>query len=154
MRVIPWLNAYGESYDPKSAIEAWRTGLSEVAARELWHNLYHQGVVGSASYAAVGEIVRMMQEQTEPDWVAYAIVASIEEGRLNEESPSIPPELQQDYERAWASILPMALRVLQESTEDLIVRSAFAVIAHAKGQRTLATIALCTEDERIEMLRG
>jgi hypothetical protein len=48
----------------------------------------------------------------------------------------------------------MALRDLETATDDLVVRSALAVIAHAKGQHTLATIALCTEDERAEMLSG
>ncbi|KMS54449.1 hypothetical protein V474_21960 [Novosphingobium barchaimii LL02] len=96
----------------------------------------------------------MMEEQAEPDWNAYSLVASIEEGRLAEASPSIPPELEQDYKQAWAAVLPLALRDLGEATNDLVVRSALAVVAHAKGQHTLATIALCTEDERVEMLGG
>ncbi len=150
----PWLSAYGEPYDPRPAIQAWRGGQVQAAPQELWEKLYHQGTVNSASYAAVGEIVRMVEEQAEPDWNAYSLVASIEEGRLAEASPSIPPELEQDYEQAWASILPLALRDLGETTDDLVVRSALAVVAHAKGQHTLATIALCTEDERAEMLGG
>lgn len=108
----------------------------------------------SLTYAAVGEIVRIMQEQTEPDWNAYSLVASIEEGRLAEGNPQLPSSLEQDYAHAWAVILPMALRALETTTDDLVVRSALAVVAHAKGQHTLATIALCTEDERAEMLSG
>ena len=150
----PWLSANGEPYDPRPAIEAWRAGQVKDAPQELWEQLYHQGNVNSASYAAVGEIVRMMQEQVEPDWNAYSLVASIEEGRLAEGNPSIPPELNQDYQQAWTAILPMALRDLAEATDDLVVRSALAVVARAKGQHTLATIALCTEDERVEMLNG
>ena len=97
----PWLSAYGEPYDPLPAIHAWRAGQVEAASQELWEHLYHQGAVNSASYAAVGEIVRMMEEQVEPDWNAYSLVASIEEGRLAEASPSLPPELEHDYEQAW-----------------------------------------------------
>lgn len=150
----PWLSAYGEPYDPRPAIEAWRAGQVEDATDELWDKLYHQGTVNSASYAAVGEIVLMMQEQANPDWSAYSLVASIEEARLDDGNPPVPPELQQDYKNAWSAILPMALRDLAEAQEDLVVRSALAVVAHAKGQRTLATIALFTEDERVEMLGG
>ena len=148
----PWLNAYGEPYDPRPAIEAWRAGEVLDAPQELWNKLYHQGAVNSASYAAVGPIVQMMQQQSGADWNAYSLVASIEEGRLAEENPPVPTELERGYKRAWAAILPMALRDLVEAQDDLIVRSAMAVVAHAKGQHTLAAIALCTEDERAEML--
>ncbi|MBB3956842.1 hypothetical protein [Novosphingobium sediminicola] len=148
----PWLSAYGEPYDPRPAIEFWRAGQVEDATQELWDKLYHQGTVNSASYAAVGEIVMMMQEQSKPDWSAYSLVASIEEARLADGNPPVPSELKQDYENAWAAILPMALRDLAEAQDDLVVRGALAVVAHAKGQHTIGTIALLTEDERVEML--
>ncbi|MBB3692057.1 hypothetical protein FHY05_000669 [Sphingomonas sp. BK580] len=150
----PWLSAYGEPYDPRPAIEAWRTGHVEDAVQELWDKLYHQGTVNSASYAAVGEIVLMMQKQAEPDWNAYALVASIEDGRLAKGSTPIPSELAQQYENAWTAILPIALRDLAGAQDDLTVRGALAVVSYAKGQHTLAAIALCTEDERVEMLGG
>lgn len=149
-----WLSAYGEPYDPRTAIEAWRTGQSADATEELWEKLYHQGSVNSASYAAVVEIVRLIQEQSPPNWNAYALVASIEEGRLTDGNPPIPPDLEQDYRTAWAALLPVALRDLSAVHDDLTVRGILAVIAHAKGQHTLATIAMCTEDERAEMLKA
>lgn len=149
-----WLSAYGEPYDPRPAIEAWRAGNVTEALQELWGKLYHQGTINSASYAAVGDIVRMMRDQAAPDLNAYALVASIEDGRWAEGNPPVPSELEQDYRSAWAAILPMALRDLAQTEEDLVIRGALAVVAHAKGQRTLAAIALCTEDERVEMLGG
>ena len=152
MTIDPWLCAYGEPYDPRPAIETWRAGDAEDAVQELWEKLYHQGTVNSASYAAVGELVRMMQEQAAPNWNAYSLIASIEEARLNEDNPPIPSELERDYSHAWAAILPMALRDLGQARDDLLVRSALAVVAHSKGQHTLGTLALCTEDERAEML--
>lgn len=152
MTTEPWLNAYGEPYDPRPAIEAWRAGEVENGSEELWENLYHQGSVNSASYAAVGEVVRMMQEQAAPDWNAYALIAGIEEGRLAESNPPVPQALEPDYREAWDAVLPLALRHLQEADDDLTVRSALAVVAFAKGQHRLGRIALCTEDEREEML--
>ncbi|RYE96952.1 MAG: hypothetical protein EOO77_39990 [Oxalobacteraceae bacterium] len=74
-----WLSAFGEPYDPRPAIEAWRAGQAEDAAQELWDQLYHQGTINSASYAAISAIVSMMQKQAQPDWNAYSLVASIEE---------------------------------------------------------------------------
>lgn len=150
----PWLSAYGEPYDPRPAIKNWAAGEAVSAPQELWEHLFHQGAVNSASYAAVGEIVRMVQEQAFSDWNAYALVASIEEARLVDGNPPVPSDLAQDYKEAWAAILPIALRDLGQSSDDLVVRGALAVVAHAKGQHSLGTIALCTEDERIEMLGG
>jgi len=64
MTIEPWLSAYGRPYDPRPALKAWRAGQIDDATQELWQNLYHQGSINSASYAAVGEIVRLMQEQS------------------------------------------------------------------------------------------
>ncbi len=152
MTTEPWLSAYGEPYDPRPAIEAWRAGQIEDGSQELWDKLVHQGTVNSASYAAVGELVRMMQEQAAPDWNAYALVAAIEEGRLAEGNPRVPPELEQEYREAWTALLPLALRHLGKPQDDLTDRAVLAVVAHAKGQHRLGTIALCTEEERAEML--
>lgn len=91
MAIDPSLSAYGKPYDPRPAIEAWRAGQIEDATQELWENLYHQGLINSASYAAMGEIVRLMQEQSAPNWKAYSLVASIEEGRLSGRNPPVPP---------------------------------------------------------------
>lgn len=64
----------------------------------------------------------------------------------------MPTELDDDYTRAWERLLPAALRDLGPANDDPLVRSLIAVIAHAKKQHSLAVIALCTEDERQEML--
>lgn len=89
-----------------------------------------------------------------PDWNAYSLIATIEEAHLTEGNPPIPDVLERDYRTAWASLLPLALRDLGKVQDDLTVRGILAVIAHAKGQQTLAAIALCTEDERLEMLNA
>jgi len=146
------IDVYGRSYDPRPAIEAWRDGHAEAAIRELWERLYHQGDVNTASYAAVGEIVCLMRQQAEPEWNAYALIASIEEGRLANGAPPVPADLENGYRAAWSHALMIALRHLESATDDLVVRSALAVVAHAKGQHILGAIALYTEDERIEML--
>lgn len=148
-----WLNANGEAYDPRRAIAAWQGG-DESAGQELFDELYHQGTVNTASYAAVAGIVTMIAATLSPDWNAYALLAAIEEGRLNTLNPALPPELQASYRSAWENVLPKALVDLRDVTDDPTVRSILAVVAHAKGQHTLATIALCTEDERVEMLSG
>jgi len=145
-----WLDAYGSPFDPFPVIEEWRPGDSETASI-LWERLYHQGDVGTASYAAVPALVRLMGDSVSPDWNGYALIASIEEGRLGG-GPAIPNELEDRYADAWGRVLPLALEHLATATDDLLVRSLIAVAALAKGQRSLAALALCTEDERREML--
>jgi hypothetical protein len=146
-----WLNVDGKAYDPGPAIDAWRGGDAS-AGQALSEQLYHQGAVNSASYAAADGIANMIAEAASPDWNAYALLASIEEGRLAVSSPAMPPELALSYGKAWATVLPKALADLAGATDDRSVRSILAVIAHAKGQHSIAAITLCTEDERLEML--
>ena len=148
----PWLSAYGDPYDPLPVIDTWRLGEAVNAASELWEQLYHQGMVNTASYAATPELVRLIAELQEPDWNAYALVATIEEGRVADGNPPIPVALESSYHAAWEALLPNALGHLLAARDDTIVRSLLAVVAHAKGQHSLGALALCTEDERQEML--
>jgi hypothetical protein len=73
---------YGEPYDARNAIR--RLSENDVSAwDELWQELYHQGDVGEASYAALCALVRVHQAQAIPDWNIYAFAAAIEEARRN-----------------------------------------------------------------------
>jgi hypothetical protein len=146
-----WLNADGRPYDPNPALASWQAGDAS-AGRELSEHLYHQGTVNSASYAAVEGIVSMIAGAETPDWNAYALLASIEEGRLIAANPAMPSELEVPYRDAWKRVLPKALADLTDASDDPTVRSILAVIAYAKGQHSIAAITLCTEDERLEML--
>jgi hypothetical protein len=94
----------------------------------------------------------MIEVAASPDWNAYTLLASIEEGRLISTNPAMPLDLESPYRDAWERVLPKALADLTDATDDLIVRSILAVIAYAKGQLSIAAITLCTEDERLEML--
>jgi len=117
----------------------------------LWERLYHQGDVGSASFVAVPHLVDMLASLSRPDWNAYALIAAIEEARISK-GEMLPDSLALAYSKAWKAVLPLALRDLADASQDELVRSLLAVISHAKGQHSLGAIALCTEDERKEML--
>jgi hypothetical protein len=56
------------------------------------------------------------------------------------------------YRAALQEVLDPALEHLRDAEANETILSILAVIAHAKGQRTLATIALRTENERQEAL--
>lgn len=50
---------YRLPYDPRPALDRLATVDVAAAWAELWQELYHQGDVGEASYAAVPELVRL-----------------------------------------------------------------------------------------------
>lgn len=120
---------------------------------EIWEELHHQGDVGEASYAAIPAIAQIYAEQGQQlDWNVYALAATVEEARHGNDNPVMPTWLAAQYERGWAKLEACALAQLPLASDDELVSSILAVLALAKGKRTLARIALLTEDERKEML--
>jgi len=145
-------DAYGDTYDPRPALDAIGSGNAGQAYDELWQRAHHQGDLGTAAYAIVPELARLMAEATKPDWRAYALIATIEERRRADGNPPIPDWLVRPYEAAMREVVSPALAHLGGADGDPEVRSLLAVIAHAKVQPTIGSIALWTEDERAEAL--
>ncbi|PTS87011.1 MULTISPECIES: hypothetical protein [unclassified Caulobacter] len=145
-------SAFRRQYDARPALKRLASG--DIAVwDEFWEELHHQGDVGEASYAAIPAIVRIYAEQSQqPDWNVYALAATIEEARHSNDNPAIPAWLAENYELGWAELEGRALAELQLASDDELVSSIIAVLALAKGKRTLARMALLTEDERKEML--
>ena len=155
MSNINWsqlLDGYRQPYDPRPALEAWGRGEGKFASRELWARLIHQGDIDTAAYASIPELVELIRTAQAIDWNLYALIAFIEEGRLAKQNPPVPAGLMTSYQAAWAVVVGLALRDLAAVEDDLSVRSILAVLAHSKGQHSLATLALLTEDERQEFL--
>ncbi|HEX8643783.1 MAG TPA: hypothetical protein VF702_07700 [Allosphingosinicella sp.] len=145
-------DAEGRPYDPRPALEAVRTGDADAGFAELWERLHHQDDLGTAAYGAAPELLDLMRSAARPDWRAYALIATVDELRHKQGNPSIPEWLTHHYLTALNGAVDTALGHLRHTDEDLAVRSILAVLAHAKGQRTLGSIALWTEDERKEAL--
>lgn len=145
-------DAFGEPYDPRPTIDALSNGDGGESYDELWERLHHQGDLGTAAYAAVPELVRLVQAAALPDWRAYGLIATIEECRTTEGNPPVPSWLLEAYTAAVADVFEPAIRHLGLTDADLEVRTLIATIAHSKGQRTIGTIALWTEGERAEAL--
>lgn len=145
-------DAYGDTYDPRPALAAIGRGDAEQGFDELWQRAHHQGDLGTAAYAIVPELARLMASAAEPEWRAYALIATIEEHRNAVGNPSIPDWLARPYETAMREVVQPALAHLRGAGGDMEVRSILAVLAHAKGQPTIGVMALWTEDERSEAL--
>ncbi|MFD1986598.1 hypothetical protein ACFSOZ_29610 [Mesorhizobium newzealandense] len=147
---------YKVVYDPRPALRALALRYdNETVWDELLNELHHQGDVGEASYAAIPEIVRISAEHAPANWGVYGLAAIIEEARLlDDRNPPIPDWIEPHYKAAWQTLFQLALRDLESQTDEMIVTYAFAVVALHRGMFGLARMAMCTEDERAEMLRG
>ena len=150
---IPWhelTGGYKVVFDPRSAMAAIEAGIGSWA--DLFEELYHQGDVGTASYAVVPFIARMTEAAGKPDWEPFALAASIEEARLEGRNPDLPAWLADDYDAAWKQLFRTALRLLPEAADENLLAPLFAVLAIGKGQPLLARMALLGETERGDML--
>ena len=125
---------YGIPYDPLPALRKLTSSHSE-AISELWENLYHQGDVGQASYAAVPELVKLGE---------LSLVASIEVARHSDENPKLQEKLKAEYEQA----LITALSSEPTSEEQLV--GYYIIHASVNGQVRLAkALSLMDIDEVI-----
>ena len=145
-------DANGQLYDPRPALKAAEGGHAEAAYAELWDRLHHQGDLGTAAYAAVPELAGQIGRASIPDWRAYALIATVEEQRHRAGNPAVPQWLDDSYRTAIGGLIEPALGHLRTAEGDEEVRSILAVLAHAKGQRSIGAIALWAEDERLEAL--
>jgi len=150
-----WSNiegSYRVAYDPRAALRKLAQGDAASAWDELWNELYHQGDVGLASFAAVPELVRIHEARGVADWNTYALAATIEDARDNPDNPELPEWLRPSYELAWRNLERLALSEFPAAEDDSLIDCVIAVLALSKGRRLLGRMAMLTEDEREEIL--
>ncbi len=147
---------YRVLYDPRNALGRLESGEDIQAAwKELWSELYHQGDVGDASYAAVPHLVRIHESSGTADWNTYALIAAIEHARHNGRNPQLSESLRQAYEAAWLQLVEMGLRNLKTATDASLVASIIGVVAMGKNLPSIGYFAvMLTEDERAEILEN
>ena len=145
---------YRLPYDPRPALQRLSANWNDSAAwEELCNELHHQGDVGEASYAAVSVLADVAARVPVRGWQAYALVATIESERHAVRNPPLPEWLQTQYSAAWSELLRLALEDLRVTQDPLVVRTALAVVALAKGAVKLGVlIADLDESELAAML--
>lgn len=128
---------------------------SQQAWSALWEEVYHQGDVGSASYAVVPHVVRIHRLRGAVDWNAYALVASVEAARGVRDNPDVPPWARADYEAALREMAETGLSELPRAKSPEAARSILAVLALAFGARDYGCLLIeYSEDEVAEVLAG
>lgn len=126
------------------------SGLNiDAAWQELASELYHQGDVGEASYAAVPHLVRIHEGRGVPDWNTYALSAMIEEARRASQNPPLPDFVAAAYKNAWKRLMQTGLSEIETAEEPALISSILAVLAMGNGQFQLGRFAiLFDENER------
>ena len=144
--------AYKTLFDPRPLLVNLETGQSGAMWPQLWDELYHQGDVGTASYASVPHFVRIYQKLGAINWNIYAMVAMIELARDQRGNPEVPKVLEGDYFRAFQDLAEIGRSEVLLAEETDAIRAVLAVIAIAKGLRTHGKfLVMYSEDELLEI---
>jgi hypothetical protein len=86
---------------------------------ELWSALCHQGDAYSASYAATPHLVAMARTWSPHRlYEPILLVASIEQARLENRGPDVPPDLAEAYSDAVAEARRLAEAALPAAWDD------------------------------------
>ena len=92
---------YRVPFDPRPLLaQLERSKKLDETWYELTGELFHQGDVGEASYAAVPHLVRIHGPRGLPDANTYSLVATIDLARGEGKNPEVPKWLQPGYDNA------------------------------------------------------
>jgi hypothetical protein len=140
-------------FDPRPLFYRLESGTDiQRCWEELWQELYHQGDVDEASYAAVPHLVRIYQNRGKIDWNTYAIVSAIELARNIGKNPDVPLWLRPGYEDAINRLAMTGLGEIQQANDTETTRGILTIIAIWKGARTYARFIIdFSEDELNEL---
>lgn len=144
--------AYGLPFDPRPSLAEIEAGRdTDDLWQQFWGDVYHQGDVGTASYAAVPILAGIAAGQPNHPRLGdcFTMVTMIEQARAA--GPPMPGWLEEPYAKAWETLLQTALRILAATSDADLAASALAVVAVQKGLRALASLSLMTEEERMHL---
>ena len=147
----------GNTYDASGALkrleQAYTAKDINIAYKELWDELHHQGDVSIASYYAVPHLVRIAKANSILDYNVFALVSIIEIQR-HKNNPPLPSALVPAFQNALKELSELAKLAMDREWNIDIASSALAAIALAKEQLKLgeAIFNLDSEDRIDELL--
>jgi hypothetical protein len=144
---------YRTKCDPRPLLTKIEAGEDlEDTWHELWGELYHQGDVGEASYAAVPQIVRIYRHHAAIDWNPYAIVAMIDLARDVGSNPEVPAWLAKEYFAAIEELAEIGRKEIPKAQGSDEVPAILSVIALVKDRRVHAKFLVkYTDDELLDI---
>lgn len=143
IRWASYQGGYRLIYDASKILSRLIQGeATDTLWQELWEDLYHQGDVGEASYAAVPWLLEITRRSPQPDWNPLVLICTIELARPSPKNPEVPQELREGYFNAIQGI-PLALAEKPcLAWDDLFTQAAVAALALSRGHRAFAEIYL------------
>lgn len=139
---------YRTPYDVSVALLSMQEGID--VWDELWEELYHQGDVDVASYAAVPQMVRIASSGTSRDWNFYGLVSTIEVARHRKGNPVVPAWLKADYDDAWAQIFSFALADIRSKIDSATTSAILGALALAKGELKLGVMLAGLDESELD----
>lgn len=135
-----YTGGYRVPYDASVPLRRlFEEGASPALWDELWQELYQQGDVGPASFAAVPWLLEYSRRSQELDWNAFGLIAVIELERPRSccNCP-MPAELAESYDEAMARLPEVVGAHAQKEWPPILMQHIVACLALARGQRLLA----------------
>jgi len=144
---------YRVPFDPRAALRKLEEGnQTSEAWNELWQELYHQGDVGDASYAAVPHLVRVHRQRGVIDWNTYALVSSVVLASQTGKNPAVPEWLIDAFKTSIGELAQLGLEQLPKAANQETVRSILGLVAIWKGATTYGRLLVeFSEDEILEL---
>jgi len=106
----------------------------------LWEELYHQGDVGIASYAAIPHLIRIYKEKGWFDDNLCMFAATIESSRLEDKNPKIPQWLEHDYKQSLLDIVKYFIEELTKKWGHSSLIGVLMLISLLQGNHDLAEL--------------
>lgn len=116
----------------------------------LWGNLYYEGTLYSAAFAAVPEIVKTAASAPEKATLSFFLLPIAVEIARKKEEVVIAPELLPAYQQAIFQLADVATRCIAANKNPEIARAAAAAFALAAGLPQYAELLLEVKSEHVE----
>ena len=136
-------SGYRRPYNPLPDLRRLRDVPDDAMAwQRLWQALYHQGDIGTASYAAVAGLIELRRSGVVFNWNFYALIAAIEARRTIAGNPPLPGWLERSYRDLWADISTFCFEDMQTETDTRVVRAYLATLALVRGATELGQMLI------------
>lgn len=139
---------YRVPYDVSVPLRSMREG-SDVWD-ELWNELYHQGDVDIASYAAVPQLVDIVGKWVGRDWNFYGLLTTIEVARHRKDNPPIPAWLKADYDNALVQAAAFAIADIGSKIDSPTTKAILSLLALAKGELKLGAMLSDLDESELD----
>jgi hypothetical protein len=144
---------YRVPFDPRPLLKQLEQGKR---VRKVWSELsgelFHQGDVGEASYAAVPHLVRIHEARGMLDSDTYALVATIDLARGKGKNPEVPNWLQPGYDEAIERLAKIGMKELTvvKNVED--TQYILGLLAIWKGARIYGNLLIWYSETELSEL--